>query len=98
MPQADKREKEAIVDYIAARGGLLSEEATKHGWAKNGLPLAALRELITERIVAPRVLTSIPLRVVWQLRQDHRAPAVLERLGRLCAEFKIKDGAGGLKL
>src|SRR5690606_42096724 len=80
-PEITDREQRAILDYLHRFGGFTVETAEREGWTwRHGLPRAALPELITRRIVAPRVLTSIPLRVASQLRERARDRATLAQI------------------
>ena len=92
----DERE---LITYISRYGGLLAPDAERHGWTVRGLPTAPLRALIARRIVAPRVLTSQPLRVVWQLRATWRSPETLTHLSSQLGRAGVREYApGGLHL
>jgi hypothetical protein len=81
---------EEIVAFLQRFGACDSERAEREGWTQRGLPGEALRSLIARRIVAPRVLTSYPLRVVWELRRTAHTPeqrAAVERLRRQLRDF-----------
>lgn len=99
-PEVTDPEQRAILDYLARYGGITVETSEREGWTwRHGLPRPALRELITRRIVAPRVLTSIPLRVVWQLRERARDRATLDQIAREAHRLRLKEYAqGGFRL
>lgn len=99
-PEVTDREQRAILDYLHRFGGFTVETAEREGWTwRHGLPRPALRELITRRIVAPRVLTSIPLRVVWQLRDRAHHGPTLAQIEREASRLRLKEYAqGGFRL
>lgn len=80
-------------------GGITAITAEKNGWTHRSMPTPDMRELINRRIIAPRVLTSQPLRIVWQLRDTAKDKNTLHRIEQLASKFKMKEYApGGFKL
>lgn len=90
-----------IIKAIELLGGITSDISEKYGWTtRGGLPTAQFQQLIREyRIVAPRVLTSIPLRVIWQFRETHKNVNNNILIEKTINRAKIKEYAkGGFKL
>jgi len=99
-PEIKDPEQRAILDYLARYGGVTVDRTEREGWTwRHGLPRRALRELIARRIVAPRVLTSQPLRVVWQLRERANDRATLEAIHAEAQRWRLREYApGGFQL
>lgn len=90
-----------ILRAIELHGGITPVTASAHGWINNhGMPLPEFNQLIREyRIVAPRVLTSQPLRIVWQMRVKHSDTNTLSMIEREANRLKMKEYApGGFQL
>ena len=89
-----------ILRAIYLHGGVTSEMTNRHGWTSHGgLPKPEFAELIERMIVAPRVLTAHPLRVVWQLRNTKSHAATLSRIEKESRRLKLKEHApGGFRL
>lgn len=90
-----------ILRAIELHGGITPIMASEHGWLNcHGLPHKEFTQLIHEyRIVAPRVLTSQPLRLVWQLRQNATHKETLTKIEREASRLKMKEFApGGFQL
>lgn len=89
-----------ILHAIDLHGGLTQPMANRHGWLTHGgLPIAELLELIDRMIVAPRVLTSQPLTVVWQRREKAQHKATLAQIEMTARGERLKEYApGGFEL
>lgn len=90
-----------ILRAIELHGGITPVTARAHGWlTSHGLPMPEFNQLIREyRIVAPRVLTSQPLRIVWQMRVKHSHKETLAKIEREANRLKMKEFApGGFQL
>lgn len=84
-----------ILRAIAIHGGITPEMTNRHGWTTHGgLPTSEMNQLIREyRIVAPRVLTSQPLRIVWQFRKDASNKEVLAKIEKEAQRLGMKEYA-----
>lgn len=90
-----------ILRYIDLHGGLTAPQAAKNGFLNcHGMPLPEFQDLIRKHnIVAPRVLTSQPLRVIWQLRDLHSHKNTLAKIEREAGRQNLKEYApGGFQL
>lgn len=89
-----------VLRALELHGGITAAVASRHGWlSEHGVPVGPLRSLTDKRVVAPRVLTSYPLTVVWQLRKDHSTAHVLSQIERETRRQNIKEyAAGGFQL
>lgn len=90
-----------ILRAIEIQGGITQTFAAKNGWVnKFGIPNKEFNVLIHDlRIVAPRVLTSVPLRVVWQMRVKRNDNETLAKIEREASKLNFKEYApGGFKL
>lgn len=99
-PEIQDPEERRILDYLERYGGVTVDRTEREGWTwRHGLPRAPLRRLIQLRIVAPRVLTSQPLRVVWQLREKAHDRATLEAIHAEAQRWRLREYApGGFRL
>jgi len=85
-----------ICRAIEMQGGITPVLTDKHGWTNKGLPLPEFNQLISQyKIVAPRVLTSIPLRIVWQFRNEATRKETLGKIAREAEKLKLKEYAEG---
>lgn len=95
-------EQREIMRAIELQGSIRPPQAQKNGWThahQSGLPKEALRNLIARKIVAPRVETSQPLKMLWQLRSEADRPDVLAKIAAEASRLKVKEYAeGGYKL
>lgn len=90
-----------ILRALQLHGGITQIMAEKHGWCnKWGMPHGEFNQLIREyKVVAPRVLTSQPLRVVWQLRETASDKNILDSIRKEADRLKLKEFApGGFQL
>ena len=89
-----------ILRAVELHGGITSEMTNRHGWTTHGgLPCAEFRELIDRLILAPRVLTSQPLRVVYQYRDKAKHSATLTRIEKETRRLGLREYApGGFQL
>lgn len=89
-----------ILRAMELHGGLTSAFANRQGFLNcHGLPKPEFLELIQKRIVAPRVLTSQPLSIVWQIRDLAAHKETLAKIEKEAISQKIKEYApGGFKL
>ncbi len=89
-----------ILRAIELHGGITPEMTERHGWTtRGGMPVQEFTELIDRLIVAPRVLTSQPLRIVWQLRDKGAHKATLAKIEKESRRLKQKEYApGGFQL
>lgn len=90
-----KSEQRTIVDYLKRFGACDAVRAETEGWTRRGLPAEPLRALINARVVAPRVLTSYPLRVMWELKATAHTKQQAEARQRL--REKLREFAYTLK-
>ncbi len=95
-------EQRDILRAIQLQGSIRPDMAVRCGWTwphQSGLPKEALRNLIERKIVAPRIETSQPLKMLWQLRDLGDDPATLARIAAEARKLKVKEYAeGGYKL
>lgn len=84
-----------ILRAIWHQGGITSATCEAHGFTRKGLPQPALRDLITHKIVAPRVLTSQPLRVVFQMRASAFNRNVDMQIAHEARRLRLKEHADG---
>lgn len=92
-------ERNEILIAIDLHGGITPEMTNRHGWTNRGLPVGELRKLIDEKIVAPRVLTSHPLRVVFQRRATASHAPTLAKIESESRRLGLKEYAeGGFQL
>jgi len=84
-----------ILRAIWHQGGITAATCEEHGFTRKGLPQPALRELINLKIVAPRVLTSQPLRVVFQLRATAFNRNVDMQIAHEARRLRLKEHADG---
>lgn len=82
-----------ILRAIQLHGGITQQTTEREGFTSRGLPCAEMRELIMKRIVAPRILTSVPLTVVWQLKQTVFNRQIDDMILREASRLKIKEFA-----
>lgn len=90
-----------ILRYISLHGGMTAPQASEKGFLNcHGQPLPEFQALIrTHKMVAPRVLTSQPLRIVWQMRDLHSHGETLAKIERETVRQKLKEYApGGFQL
>ena len=100
------RMQKEILRAIELHGGIGAEMGSKHGWlTRGGLPVTEFRQLIDPPhmgglyLVAPRVATSQPLKVVWQLRNTATHQATLAKIASEMGRLGYKEHApGGLEL
>lgn len=95
-----KMQKE-ILRAIELHGGITPITAQKYGWLNcHGMPMPEFQELVrVHRVVAPRVLTSQPLRMVWQMREKHSDKNTLAMIEKEANRLKMKEYApGGFRL
>jgi hypothetical protein len=92
-------EQKEILRAIELQGGITSALTEKNGWTVFGCPRPELADLVRRRIVAPRVLTAQPLRVVWQLRTLAGVAHNEARIASEASRLKLRDYApGGFRL
>lgn len=95
IPQLTKMQQE-IIRAIELHGGITPIMTDYHGWTFKGNPKPEFNQLIREyRIVAPRVLTSQPLRVVWQFRNTAAHNPTLAKIASEATRLKMKEYAPG---
>lgn len=90
-----------IIRAINLHGGITPELTERHGWTtRGGLPTKEFQQLINPyKVVAPRVLTSIPLKIVWQFRNDATKKETLAKIEREARRLGLKEHAvGGFQL
>lgn len=89
-----------ILRAIELHGGITPVMTDPNGWTRQGQPLPEFQALIREmRIVAPRVLTSQPLRIVWQFRSEATRKETLAKIASEASRLKMKEYApGGFQL
>lgn len=94
------KDEQEVLRAIDLHGGITAKLATRHGWVnEHGAVLGPLRSLTDKRIVAPRVLTSVPLNVVWQRRETAAHTATLSQIKQTADKQGIKEYApGGFEL
>ena len=92
-------EQREILRAMELQGGITSILTEKNGWTVNGCPRGDLADLVRRRVVAPRVLTTQPLRVVWQRRTVAGIAANESRIAKEARRLKLKEYApGGFQL
>lgn len=92
-------EQREILRAIQLQGGITSILTERAGWTVNGCPRPELAELVRRRVVAPRVLTAQPLRVVWQLRTLAGVAHNESRIASEASRLKLREHApGGFRL
>lgn len=89
-----------IVRACQIQGGLTGAQADKNGWTVRGMPTGPMQELVrVHRILAPRVLTSQPLRIVWQMRELKTDKETLAKIEKEANRLGYKEYAlGGFRL
>ena len=93
---ADERE---VLRAVELHGGITEEMTNRHGWTRQGAPLGPLRSLVQKRVIAPRVLTSQPLRIVWQMRTLAHAKHNDAKIQSEASRLRLKEHArGGFQL
>jgi len=85
-----------ILQYLDRFGALPQARAEREGWTIGGLPTEPLRNLIRLRIVAPRVLTSYPLRCSWELRHGANTPERAAARAKMQEEYGLREYVGSL--
>lgn len=88
-------EERQILRYIELQGAVTGEIAERNGWTHRGLPQPPLARLVERGIVAPRCLTSWPVRISWELRAATRDPQTLDRIRREASRLRLRDYAPG---
>lgn len=84
-----------ILRAIELHGGVTSEMTERHGWTRRSIPAPEMWALIERKIVAPRVLTSQPLRVVYQLKAQAFSRQNDARIAKEARRLKLKEYAPG---
>lgn len=89
-----------ILRAIQLHGGITPEITDRNGWTRKGQPTTEFFQLIREhKLVAPRVLTSIPLRIVWQMRDQANHKETLAKIEREACRLNFREWAvGGFRL
>lgn len=90
-----------VLRAIELHGGLTADMANRAGFLNcHGMPVPEFQQLIHQyRVVAPRVLTSQPLRIVWQMRVKASDNNTLSMIEREAGRQKLKEYApGGFRL
>ena len=91
--------QQEILRAIELHGGVTSLMTEKNGWTRNGHPTPDMAALVRARIIAPRILTSQPISVVWQLRSTASHKPTLARIEQEARRLGIKEYApGGFQL
>lgn len=90
------KDQKQVIRAIELHGGITAEMTSRHGWTNaQGVPVGPLRELIDLRIVAPRILTSYPLKATFELREKARDRETHDKIRREAARLGIKEYAPG---
>lgn len=80
-------------------GGIDATMAEKRGFTIRGQPTREMREMIAKKIIAPRVMTSVPLTLIWQLRSTAHDRHNDQKIANEAARLKIREYApGGFQL
>lgn len=85
-----------ILRAIELHGGITPVMTDANGWTFKGNPRPEFNQLIRDyKLVAPRVLTSQPLRVVWQMRATASHAPTLAKIASEVTRLKLKEYAPG---
>lgn len=89
-----------IFRAITLHGGIDAPMAERFGFTKGGVPCEEMQVLVNDlKIIAPRVLTSMPLRVVWQFRDKATHNETLAKIARQASRLNQREYAkGGFQL
>ena len=88
-----------ILRAIEMHGGITPVTSDENGWTRRGMPTSEMRVLIDTKVIAPRVLTSHPLRIVWQMYREAVKKETLHKIEKEAKRLRMKEHApGGFKL
>ncbi len=88
-----------ILRALEIHGGITPIMSDANGWTRRGMPVPEMRMLIDTKVISPRVLTSQPLKIVWQLRAKGAHKPTLAKIEQEAKRLRMKEYAtGGFRL